>query len=612
MMPGSNLVRMVIANTLRSPRHFILSAFGIVIGIGAFVLFLALTQRAGQVLEKVFPLDEVQVVAPTVSLAGVDTSKRLDENTVHKILARPGVTDAVPRMNIGFPAAGHGSFEGKDFNLELGGFVDGVNPGFVQDDERIKDLFRDWDAIKDDPNRLACVPPPQDPDNAVTESPRGPPRRGPKKSTGWGDVPPPESKVASTPGVPPPIPAEFKLPPPGVPLSPWPVEPVAPPEPAVSPAAGSAAPVGGTVASAVGSAAPAAGSAAPVAVSVASAAGSAAPVAGSPAPAAGSATIVRQTGTPTKPPYTNPCPNPDRYYCDDTERVCKHRVPIVLSSTVVELYNTRFAKANGMPVADQDLVKFLIASRGLSAMRFSVGLNNSIMGGSGKVSRKAPRRVEAVIVGVSNRAMQLGVTVPISYIERWNREYMGDEVATAYSSIIVKLQDRNQIAPFSQWLKDTEDLRLEDSHGEQLATVIFVIRILFLIISVAILVVAIINIGHNFFVQVTERRREIGIMRAVGATQADVLLIVLGEAAMVGIVGGIIGIGLAIGLGAAWDAIAAAKIPRFPFKPASWFEFKTWIWASALGFSTVFCILGGYLPARRAAKMEPAQALAQN
>ena len=76
--------------------------------------------------------------------------------------------------------------------------------------------------------------------------------------------------------------------------------------------------------------------------------------------------------------------------------------------------------------------------------------------------------------------------------------------------------------------------------------------------------------------------------------------------------GGLLGIGLALGIGTAWNAYAASNIPRFPFKPASWFEFKTWIWASALGFSTLFCILGGYLPARRAAKMEPAQALAQN
>ena len=60
------------------------------------------------------------------------------------------------------------------------------------------------------------------------------------------------------------------------------------------------------------------------------------------------------------------------------------------------------------------------------------------------------------------------------------------------------------------------------------------------------------------------------------------------------------------------DAYAAANIPRFPFKPTSWFEFDTWIWASALGFSTLFCVLGGYLPARRASLMEPAQALTQN
>ena len=101
-------------------------------------------------------------------------------------------------------------------------------------------------------------------------------------------------------------------------------------------------------------------------------------------------------------------------------------------------------------------------------------------------------------------------------------------------------------------------------------------------------------------------------MRAVGATELDVTLIMLGEAAVIGIVGGLIGIGLALGIAAGWDYFAANNIPRFPFKPDSWFEFKTWIWASGLVFSTVFCMLGGFLPARRAAKMEPAQALVQN
>src|SRR5688572_7969734 len=163
MMPVGNLAKMVIANTVRSPRHFILSAFGIVIGIGAFVLFLALTQKAGTVLEQVFPIEEVKVVAPSVSLLGKDASKRLDDTTVKTILARPEVKSAVPRLSLAFPAAGRGSFEGADLKFEVGGFADGVDPNFVRDDDRIKELFKDWDAETNDPNRIACVPPPRDP-----------------------------------------------------------------------------------------------------------------------------------------------------------------------------------------------------------------------------------------------------------------------------------------------------------------------------------------------------------------------------------------------------------------------------------------------------------------
>jgi len=537
MMPAKSLLRLVMSNTLRSPRHFILSAFGIVIGIGSFVLFLALTQRAGSVLEKVFPLEEVQVVAPRVSLLGKDASKRLDDTTVATILARPEVKSAIPRLNLAFPAAGRGDFEGTDLKFEVGGFADGVDPGFVQDDDRIRKYFKDWDSAPDDKNRIACVPPPKDPREDVIQSPPAPPT-GEKKSqpsSGWSD----EGTDAG------------------------------------SADAGSAS-------------VPAAGS-------------------GSDAGAAPPPPRPRR-----RPAYYNPCPEPERYYCDDTERICKHRVPVVLSATVVELYNNQFAKSHGMPMADRNLVNLLIQQRGLSAMRFSIGLGFTTISGTSAVTNQTPRRVEAVVVGVSSRAMPVGVTMPIQYIRRWNQEYMGPEAASSYSSIIVTLKDRNQLAPFSQWLIDEQDLRLEDSLGERFATVIFVIRLLFLIISVAILVIAVINIGHNFFIQVSERRREIGIMRAVGATEYDVQLIVLGEAAVIGVVGGLLGILLALGIGTAWNAYAATGIPRFPFKPQSWFEFKTWIWASGLGFSTLFCILGGYLPARRAAKMEPAQALAQN
>jgi len=134
------------------------------------------------VLEKVFPVDEVQVVAPRVSLLGKDTSKRLDMSTVKTILARPEVGSAVPRMNLAFPAAGRGSFEGTDLRFEVGGFADGVDASFVQDDERIRDLFKDWDAEKGDPHRVACIPPPPDPDDPVRHATKRTPHVRPREA----------------------------------------------------------------------------------------------------------------------------------------------------------------------------------------------------------------------------------------------------------------------------------------------------------------------------------------------------------------------------------------------------------------------------------------------
>jgi putative ABC transport system permease protein len=499
-MPTGNLARMIAGNTLRSRRHFVLSAFGIVIGIATFVVFLASTEQVGAVLEKIFPVEQVQVVAPRASLLGKDISKKLDDSIVEKIRSRPEVdradpTAVVPRMALAFPAFGRGDFEGNDLKFEVGGFADGINPDYVNDDDRTRELFKDWDGVKDDAHRVACSPPPRDPQEEVIQSPRA-----------------------------------------------------------------------------------------------------------------------RPTDRPADPTaYYNPCPTPERYYCDEVDRTCHHRVPIVMSPTMIEIYNGQFARSHGLPIADLDFVRFVTQRGGLNAMRFSIGLGlTTIAGSNASISARKVRRVEAVLVGISNKAMPIGMTMPIQYVQRWNREFLGEEAATAYSSIIVRLKDKNRIAVFSQWLQDELDLRLEDSLGEKFATALFVIRLVLVLISLVIIAISSINIAHNFFMQVTERRRELGLLRAVGATQTDVLLVVLGEAALIGLIGGVLGLILGVGISAGVDWGSAHYLPRFPYKPASWFHFKWWIILGGLVCSTGFSVLGGYLPARRASTMEPAQALTQN
>jgi ABC-type antimicrobial peptide transport system permease subunit len=245
-------------------------------------------------------------------------------------------------------------------------------------------------------------------------------------------------------------------------------------------------------------------------------------------------------------------------------------------------------------------------------MRFSIGLGQTTVAGSNTQIQHPPRRVEAVLVGISSRAMPIGMTVPIQYISRWNRQYMGEEAATTYSSIIVTLKNREDIAPFAQWLQDDLDLRLEDSIGEKFATALFVIRFALIGISLIIIGISAINIAHNFFMQVTERRRELGLLRALGATKRDVRMVVLGEAALIGLIGGLLGVGLALLMAKGVDYASAHWAPRFPYKPATWFSFEWWIWTGGLVCAAGFAVLGGYLPARRASSMEPAQALTQN
>jgi hypothetical protein len=294
------------------------------------------------------------------------------------------------------------------------------------------------------------------------------------------------------------------------------------------------------------------------------------------------------------------------YYCDQRDLRCHHKVPVLMSRYLLEIYNSQIADSRGMRHIGE-----IPANTGLPTMvHLRVRLGDTMVGAANKNLRAGPRDIDTIILGLSDRAIGLGGTVPIGYVKQWNSEFVGEEAANEYSSIIVELRDKNEAAVFGAWVQKELGLQLEDSLGEKFAWVILIVTGFFLLISLVIILISAINIAHNFFMQVSERRREIGIMRAVGATESDVRAIILGEAALIGMVAGALGVVLAVLGGAGVDALFSRALPDFPFKPKTYFDFRTWILLGGLGFSVVFCILGGYLPARRASRMQPAQALA--
>jgi putative ABC transport system permease protein len=105
-------------------------------------------------------------------------------------------------------------------------------------------------------------------------------------------------------------------------------------------------------------------------------------------------------------------------------------------------------------------------------------------------------------------------------------------------------------------------------------------------------------------VSVTERTREIGVMKALGATNNQVLTIFLIEAGTVGLVGGVIGV--SGGLGLAYLVQFAAKSQGFTYLDVS---LRLGMLFFILFLTFLFGAVAGVLPARQAAGLKPAKAL---
>lgn len=115
------------------------------------------------------------------------------------------------------------------------------------------------------------------------------------------------------------------------------------------------------------------------------------------------------------------------------------------------------------------------------------------------------------------------------------------------------------------------------------------------------LVVGGIGVMNIMLVSVTERTREIGIRKALGARTSTILVQFLTESVILCLIGGLIGMTLGFGMSAGVSAIMGAPVTL---------ELSTIL--IAVGFSSAVGIFFGIYPARKAAKMPPIEALRQN
>jgi putative ABC transport system permease protein len=123
------------------------------------------------------------------------------------------------------------------------------------------------------------------------------------------------------------------------------------------------------------------------------------------------------------------------------------------------------------------------------------------------------------------------------------------------------------------------------------------------------LAVASLGIINTLVMAILERRREIGIMKALGASDLDVKGLFFAEAGAMGLVGGVVGVALGWAIGRVINFGANIYLQRQDLPPERIWSVPWWLVAGAVGFAVLMSLVSGLYPAARAAKLDPVQAL---
>jgi putative ABC transport system permease protein len=123
------------------------------------------------------------------------------------------------------------------------------------------------------------------------------------------------------------------------------------------------------------------------------------------------------------------------------------------------------------------------------------------------------------------------------------------------------------------------------------------------------LAVASLAIVNTLVMAVLERRREIGIMKALGASDADVKKLFFAEAATMGLIGGTLGVALGWIIGRAINFGTNLYLHKMKMPAENLWTVPIWLVVGAVVFAVLVSVLAGIYPAARAARLDPVQAL---
>jgi hypothetical protein len=281
-------------------------------------------------------------------------------------------------------------------------------------------------------------------------------------------------------------------------------------------------------------------------------------------------------------------------WCDDGS--CRETVPVLVSHHLIEVYNGSLSRVHSLPK---------LSSTALNGFRFEIVVGDSMVPSAAREQR---RSLQAVVVGISPKALPLGITVPLSQVRMLNEQFEGKAAAAGYHSIVVQAEHQNRVGDVAAGIVDL-GYDVSDGGAERAAMLIAVFMLVFALVAGVIVFISAVNVMHVLLMLVAQRRRELGVFRALGATRADVRRLILVEAGALGLIAGSLGLALSVLGAACFDLLSVRYLPDFPYKPETYFDYPPWLLLGSLAFAVAFCCLGALSPAIRASRLDPARVL---
>lgn len=189
-----------------------------------------------------------------------------------------------------------------------------------------------------------------------------------------------------------------------------------------------------------------------------------------------------------------------------------------------------------------------------------------------------------------------------------------------YSQALVKANDPNQAPLIEQQIKDMGfSVQSDRQQLESINQFFLIVQAILGGIGAVALLVAAFGIANTMVMAIYERTREIGLMKAIGATNQDVMSVFLAEAGSIGFLGGIGGVLLALGLNLIINVVGQPLIangglfgggaPGQEQVAQSLTATPLWLPIFAIIFATLIGVISGIYPAIRAAALSPIRAL---